>query len=113
MSATDEREWMREVGRRLRAVRHRAGLSLAQVETKSEGRWKAGIVGSYERAARRATIDNLAALTAWYGADLSEILPTGLPAVVVSRETAMALPHGQVQTLTVRDETIFVKMLTS
>ena len=111
MSATDEREWVREVGRRLREIRHRAGLSLMQVEEQSEGRWKAGIVGAYERASRRPTIDRLAALAAWYRADLSEVIPTGLPAVVVSRETAMALPHGQVQEFTVGDETIYVKML--
>ena len=42
-------DYARALGARLRAIRTQQGLSLHGVEEKSEGRWKAVVVGSYER----------------------------------------------------------------
>ncbi len=39
-------EYARALGGRLRAIRTQQGLSLHGVEEKSEGRWKAVVVGS-------------------------------------------------------------------
>ena len=49
---------------RLRAL---AGLSLRQVEAKSDGRWKAVVVGSYERGDRRPTVEAARELLDFYG----------------------------------------------
>ena len=43
-------DYSRALGARLRAIRNQQGLSLQGVEDKSHGRWKAVVVGSYERA---------------------------------------------------------------
>ena len=53
------------LGGRLRAIRQQQGLSLHAVEEKSGGRWKAVVVGSYERGDRAITV-----------AKLAELLPT-------------------------------------
>ena len=42
-------DYAHALGARLRAIRAQQGLSLHGVEEKSEGRWKAVVVGSYER----------------------------------------------------------------
>ena len=42
-------EYAKSLGARLRAIRTQQGLSLHGVEEKSQGRWKAVVVGSYER----------------------------------------------------------------
>lgn len=58
---------------RLRALRIEQGLTLAQVEDKSCGRWKAVVVGSYERGARKLTLERALELCAFYGADLAAL----------------------------------------
>ena len=55
---------------RLRAL---SGLSLRQVEDKSDGRWKAVVVGSYERGDRRPTVEQARALLGFYGYDLAVV----------------------------------------
>lgn len=67
--------YTKALGDRLRDVRQRAGLSLQQVELKSEGRWKAIVVGSYERADRAVTVQKLAGLAHFYGVALQDLLP--------------------------------------
>ena len=70
----------RALGGRLRSVRLQQGLSLAQVETASEGRWKAVVVGAYERGDRSVTIGRLAELASFYRIPLSHLLPVGADA---------------------------------
>ena len=65
-----------EVGRRLRAVRHMQGLTLADVEERSDGEWKAVVVGSYERGDRGISVPRLSQLAAFYGVPVSHLLPT-------------------------------------
>ena len=48
------------LGARLRMVRGLRGLSLMQVERESGGRFKAVVVGSYERDQRAVTVSTLA-----------------------------------------------------
>ena len=59
------------------AARHpgQQGLSLHGVEEKSEGRWKAVVVGSYERGDRAVTVAKLAELAEFYGVPVAELLP--------------------------------------
>ncbi len=68
-------DYAKALGARLRDVRQRAGLSLQRVEQKSDGRWKAVVVGSYERGDRAVTVQKLAELARFYGVPLSELLP--------------------------------------
>jgi len=48
-------DYVQVLGARLRDVRQREGLSLQRVEQRSGGRWKAVVVGSYERGDRAVT----------------------------------------------------------
>ena len=70
-------EYAKALGARLRAIRTQQGLSLHGVEEKSRGRWKAVVVGSYERGDRAVTVQRLSELADFYGVPVSELLPEG------------------------------------
>src|SRR3954464_3714833 len=72
-------DYAKALGARLRAIRTQQGLSLHGVEKKSHGRWKAVVVGSYERGDRAVTVQKLAELADFYGVPVSELLPEGRP----------------------------------
>lgn len=65
------------VGRLLRSVRWLRGMSLTQVERESAGRFKAVVVGSYERGDRAVTVSRLAELAEFYGVRTQDLLPAG------------------------------------
>ena len=73
-------DYARALGARLRAIRTQQGMSLHGVEEKSNGRWKAVVVGSYERGDRAVTVQKLAELADFYGVPVSELLPDQSPA---------------------------------
>src|SRR5689334_21509987 len=82
--------YARALGARLRAVRTQQHLSLHGVERKSAGRWKAVVVGSYERGDRAISVQRLAELAEFYGVPVNTLLPRGgRPAA-----TATTLPAG-------------------
>jgi len=60
---------------RLRAIRQQQALSLQGVEEKSGGKWKAVVVGSYERGDRAITVQRLSDLARFYGVPVAELLP--------------------------------------
>lgn len=68
-----------EVGERLRRVRVEQGLSLQDVERRSEGRWKAAVVGSYERGDRNISATRLLELAEFYGVSAGDVLPGDAP----------------------------------
>ncbi len=70
-------QYTKALGSRLRAIRQQQGLSLQGVEEKSNGRWKAVVVGSYERGDRAVTVQKLSELAAFYGVPMSELIPGG------------------------------------
>lgn len=70
-------DYERQVGARLRAVRQQRGMTLRDVEEASDGRWKAVVVGSYERADRSVSLPRLHELAAFYGIDVNDLLPGG------------------------------------
>ena len=70
-------DYGRALGIKLRSIRQQQGLSLHGVEQKSDGRWKAVVVGSYERGDRAVTVQKLAELADFYGIPISELLPEG------------------------------------
>lgn len=75
------------LGQRLRAIRQQQGLSLHGVESKSKGRWKAVVVGSYERGDRAITVQKLSELAAFYQVPVSELLPEGSRSSNTASET--------------------------
>jgi transcriptional regulator with XRE-family HTH domain len=72
-------DYARSLGAKLRSIRQQQGLSLHGVEEKSEGRWKAVVVGSYERGDRAITVQKLAELADFYGVPVMELLPDSQP----------------------------------
>ena len=97
-------EYAKTLGARLRAIRTQQGLSLHGVEEKSRGRWKAVVVGSYERGDRSVTVQKLAELAEFYGGPVSALLPgDAAPAVIptppkllIDRERMNSLPKEKV-----------------
>src|SRR5213080_2865070 len=93
--------YAKALGQRLRAIRMQQGLSLHGVEEKSRGRWKAVVVGSYERGDRAVTVQRLAELAEFYAVPISELLPgdaapTALapsPKLVIDLERMAQLPR--------------------
>ena len=70
-------EYAKALGAQLRSVRSTSGLSLQGVEQRSAGRWKAVVVGSYERGDRAISVHKLADLAEFYGAPVAQLLPDG------------------------------------
>lgn len=68
-------DYQRRLGARLRAIRQQQGLTLQQVEERSTGKWKAVVVGSYERGDRAVSVAKLAELSEFYNVPVSELLP--------------------------------------
>jgi transcriptional regulator with XRE-family HTH domain len=100
------------LGGRLRAVRAQQQLSLRGVERTSEGRWKAVVVGSYERGERAISVQRLAELAEFYGVSVGELLPVdeapafGTPStaalarIVLNAERVAALSDPAAEPLT-------------
>lgn len=68
-------DYQQQLGERLRAVRTMQGLTLAEVEEKSDGQWKAVVVGSYERGDRAVSVARLSELASFYGVPVGHLLP--------------------------------------
>lgn len=62
------------VGQRLRAIRQARGMSLADVEDRSNGQWSASAVGAYERGFRNLSLPRLHALAQYYNVPVSVLL---------------------------------------
>lgn len=96
--------YAKALGEKLRAIRRQQNLSLQQVEARSNGRWKAVVVGSYERGDRSVTVPRLAELADFYKVPISELLPGGTPSVsadpmpklVIDLERLQAVPQEKV-----------------
>lgn len=67
--------YQQRLGAKLRAVRRARGLRLQDVEELSEGRFKAVVIGSYERGDRAVSAHKLASLAAFYEVPVVELLP--------------------------------------
>jgi transcriptional regulator with XRE-family HTH domain len=67
--------YSKDVGERLRQVRLDRGWSLQEVERASDGRWKAAVIGSYERGDRNISATRLLELAEFYGVRPSDVLP--------------------------------------
>jgi transcriptional regulator with XRE-family HTH domain len=82
------RDYPKALGERLRKIRLQKGMSLQDVQEASAGKWKAAVVGAYERGDRNVTVTRLSELADFYGVPVSEIIPSdesSAPAPVEAR----------------------------
>ncbi|OAA28080.1 putative transcriptional regulator [Frankia sp. EI5c] len=89
-----------ELGRRLRAARNRRGLSLLDVQERTDGRWTAGTLGAYERGSRTLRVHRLVELAELYDVPATLLLPPpverretdDLPPLVIDLRRLRKLP---------------------
>lgn len=67
--------YAQSLGGRLRRIRVQKGMSLHDVQEASRGKWKAAVVGAYERGDRNVTVARLAELASFYDVPVTELLP--------------------------------------
>lgn len=79
------------VGARLRAVRRQRGLSLADVEERSAGRWSASALGAYERGFRNITVPRLRELAEFYHVPMGVLLGEPIAGTDASRPRSIVL----------------------
>src|SRR3954449_8346768 len=65
----------RHVGDRLRAIRRQKGLSLHDVEARSDQEFKASVLGAYERGERAISVPRLLRLAEIYEVPADQLLP--------------------------------------
>src|SRR3954453_13055533 len=65
----------RHVGERLRAIRRQKGLSLHDVEARSDREFKASVLGAYERGERAISVPRLLRLAELYRVPPDQLLP--------------------------------------
>ncbi|ONH31957.1 helix-turn-helix domain-containing protein [Pseudofrankia asymbiotica] len=93
-------EYAVELGRRLRAVRNRRGMSLLDVQEITAGRWTAGTLGAYERGSRVMRVHRLVELAELYDVPATLLVPPthdhrdtdGLPPLVIDLRRLRKLP---------------------
>ena len=66
---------------RLRVIRKSKGWSLQDVENHSNGKWKAVVIGSYERGDRAISLKKAISLMEFYQVPVSELFPEIAPIV--------------------------------
>lgn len=110
-NAVVNESYAKALGVRLRAIRSQQHLSLHGVERKSGGKWKAVVVGSYERGDRAVSVQRLSELADFYGVPVSDLLPpeegpfasgsagTRLSRIVLNLDTVTALTDGHADIL--------------
>jgi transcriptional regulator with XRE-family HTH domain len=91
MNGQESRAYAKALGDKLRQTRQELGLSLTRVEEKSNGRWKAVVVGSYERADRAVTVARLAELAEFYGVPVADLLPVGASTLLSPADESLRL----------------------
>lgn len=75
----EDRSFSSSVGQRLRAIRQAQGMSLAEVEARSDGRWSASAIGAYERGFRTLSLPRLKSLADFYKVPVAVLLGEPLP----------------------------------
>lgn len=63
------------LGGRLRAARRQRGWSLGEVESFTDGEFKASVVGAYERGERAISVQRLVRLAGAYSVEPSSLIP--------------------------------------
>jgi transcriptional regulator with XRE-family HTH domain len=64
-----------QIGERLRSIRRQKGLSLHDVEARSDQEFKASVLGAYERGERALSVARLVRLAELYDVPADQLLP--------------------------------------
>jgi transcriptional regulator with XRE-family HTH domain len=102
--AEQDQRYARSLGDRLRRVRQQQGLSLHDVEHRSEGQLKASVVGAYERGERAVSISRLQVLASFYRVPVAELLPDPARERGDRQEGEPEVPHEVVIDLVALDQ---------
>jgi len=73
------------VGERLRSIRRQRGFSLQDVQSTSDGEFKAAVLGAYERGERSLSVPRLHRLAGYYGVPVIQLLPQEPAAVAADQ----------------------------
>ena len=65
---------MKDIAAAIRAIRKQKGMTLKDVEAKSNGLWKSVVIGSYERCDRTLSLKRAIALAEFYQVPLDQLL---------------------------------------
>ncbi len=90
-----------EIGRALRQARRERGLTLREVERRSDGRFKPTSVAGYERGERKISVERLYELARFYDVSLGRLVAhavrvaEGLPPVVIDLTRVGELESGE------------------
>ncbi len=84
--ADAEARYARKLGAQLRRVRQQQQLSLLDVERLSKGRFKASVLGAYERGERTVSMARLDRLAGFYRVPVTALLPSPPPLVAVETD---------------------------
>ena len=71
----EQSPFSRMVGERLRSIRQQKNLSLSDVELQSHEKFKASVLGAYERGERAISVPRLERLAKFYGVTIDQLLP--------------------------------------
>jgi transcriptional regulator with XRE-family HTH domain len=82
------------LGQRLRAARRHRGWSLGDVESQTDGEFKASVVGAYERGERAISVQRFVSLSEVYGTPASDLLPAATDSALVIDIEALARDDG-------------------
>jgi transcriptional regulator with XRE-family HTH domain len=96
------RAYAHQVGQRLRAIRRQKGLSLQEVEARSDQEFKASVLGAYERGERVISVSRLQRLAGLYNVPVDQLLPppgdggAGVDVAAVEAVGSRSGPHEKV-----------------
>jgi len=85
----------RGVGDRLRAIRRQKGLSLHDVEARSNQEFKASVLGAYERGERAISVPRLLRLAELYRVPADHLLPRGVADTEIDLTSEPPSPAGE------------------
>jgi transcriptional regulator with XRE-family HTH domain len=80
-----------EISKRLRQLRKQQGLTLKEVEIRSQGKWKAVVIGSYERGTRSLSILKAKSLCQFYGVPLSALFQVESDSQIPTEEVGLRI----------------------
>jgi transcriptional regulator with XRE-family HTH domain len=74
LAYSDDMPTPTHIAQRLRHIRRQQNLTLKQIEIRSRGKWKAVVIGSYERGVRSLSLAKAQELCEFYGVPMSALL---------------------------------------
>ena len=89
MDVDEDLQYRRQVGERVRQIRRQKRLSLQDVESRSEGEFKASVLGAYERGERAISVPRLQRMAHFYDVPVDQLLPTQEDAPGVASQRSM------------------------